>query len=339
MQQENDYIIPEDWKAHVSVSFRRIYISPASGCSVNCGYCFIFEYGHPRKPILFTATGLELITWLKKQKGFTKGRNGTLISISPSTEPFLTDSITEKTLEIIGALSVLENPIQISTKKAPSFTLLTKISALQKLEGQITIFFTITSITNWKMLEPGADPPHKRFESMTLAKQSGINTCLYMKPVIPGITDVDMDEFVEKIKHHNIDCVVVGTMYISNQIEKEIEKRKLSTTETKSYFINKGRVPPPAHTEDDKLLAVQISDFTYVREIVEYLKKYSTATILINGPCAVALFYKTLSPTGIWLYRPELCVNCSAKCPTVFAIAPKDIKELYPQKNNPLPQN
>lgn len=334
---KNNHVIPRDWEAHISFSFRRVYISPASGCTVNCGYCFIFEYGHPRKPVLFDATGREIAAWLEEQRDFTKGRNGTLISIAPSTEPFLTEEITNKTLEIVEALSMFENPIQISTKKAPHLDILRKLSLLQRLEGQITLFFTITSITNWKMLEPGADSPQKRFASLLLAQQTGINVCLYIKPAIPGITDIDLDRFIENIKQYEIKIVVVGTMYISPRIEKELSKRRLVSVDASAYFANRGLVPPPAHTNDAQLLAVQVSDFTYVEKIVEALKA-SDAAILINGPCAIALSYKTLSPTGVWLYRPELCVQCIADCKNQFENAPKNIKLLYPQEN-PLPQN
>lgn len=326
--------IPDEWTRFVSYSFNRIYISPASGCSANCAYCYIFEYGHPRKPDVFNVKGKQFRDWLVQQSGFRAGKFGTLISVAPSCDPFA-NGVTEKTLEIVRELAPLRNPIQLSTKYRVDSYAAKKLGIFQVLDGQILIYITITSFLHWRKLEPAADEPYSRLEGARSVNEHGLNTCLSVKPFLPGITEKEVGHFVEAIESYKIPFCAIGVMYVSNHINMKIKRRGLETQDFKEIAKNPSSIPPPPHSRDCKNSAFSINTVGRIKDFIRKLE-IAGAQCVINGPCASALSYNTISPTGIWLYRPELCVECAVNCKEKFNKLHPVLESVYPI-NNPLP--
>ncbi|GIK41029.1 MAG: hypothetical protein BroJett011_48620 [Chloroflexota bacterium] len=322
--------IPSDWSPYISYSFNRIYISQASGCSANCVYCFIFDDGHPRKPRLFDIPGDDVRQWLESQKGFRAGRNGTLISLSPYCDPF-SKEVTDKTLEFVEALAPLQNPIQLSTKYFVDQTIAKRLGKSQTMFGQIILYATVTSFQFWKRIELAADEPYLRIEGLLNARRQGINTCLAIKPVLPGITDKEIDLFVKAIRDYDVPYCVVGVMYSSEKIETRIRRRKLSNDEFELRIEIKGDRPPPCNTNRQQQNSLNIDTLDIVYQMIPQLEA-TGAQCVISGPCVVALSYDVLCPTGVWRYLPHLCVSCQANCRSKFAEVPIHMKTLFPDE-------
>lgn len=328
--EEKDIVIPSNWSPYISYSFNRIYISQASGCSANCVYCFIFDDGHPRKPYLFEASGYEVKEWLSSQKGFRAGKNGTLISLAPYCDPFANEVI-EKTLEFVEALAPLQNPIQLSTKYFIDESIARQMGKSQAIPGQIILYATVTSFQLWKKIEPAAYEPYLRLTGLLNARKQGVNTCLAIKPVLPGITDNEIDLFVQAVKDYDIPYCVVGVMYSSEHIEKRVRKRGLTSDEFEQRIEIKGDRPPPCNTNNQQQYALSIQTLDIINQLIPQLEASGTQCV-ISGPCVAALSYDVLCPTGVWRYLPHLCVNCQVKCQTRFAQAPTQIKNLFPSE-------
>lgn len=328
-----NFDIPKDWEMFISYSFNRVYISPASGCSANCAYCFIFDYGHPRRPRIFEASGEEIKKWLLSQPGFRAGRQGTLISLAPSCDPFA-DDVVDKTLEILKSLAPLENPMQLSTKFYVNEDIAQRLGEYQSQDGQIVLYGTITSFLQWQRLEPGAHEPYRRLQGLLNARQQGITTCLAIKPVLPGITDKEIDLFIQAIDDYKIQYCAVGIMYSSSRIEEKFQNRKILNNQFAEMLKAKGSITPPAHCHDDHKIAYDIPTLEVVEEILPKLSS-TEAECIISGPCAVALSYSILCPTGVWKYRPHLCVNCSAECESQFSKSAPEIRNLFPNLDPP----
>jgi hypothetical protein len=257
-----------------------------------------------------------------------------LISLAPSCEPFA-PGVSEKTLEFVDCLAPLENPIQISTKRFVNSETARRISHSQVNSGQIVIYVTITSFSHWAVIEPGSVDPQRRLEGLANAQDLGINSCLYIKPVLPGITEREVDSFSEAIKRYKIPYCVVGVLYVSDSILTRLKKRGLYTKELQEQLSSRGTIPPPAHPNDPSGVS-NLSSLSTVRGMLKRLQT-TGSECLINGPCVMALSYDILSPTGIWLYRPHMCVECSAECRSEFSKLPPGMQAAYPTKN-PLPK-
>jgi len=326
----NDIVIPSDWLKYVSYSFNRIYINPASGCSANCAYCYIFDEGHPRRPHLFDVTANDVRKWLLTQKGFRAGMSGTLISLSPCCDPFA-DGVIDKTLELVEALASLQNPMQLSTKYYVDKIAAKRIGESQSISGQLVLYATITSFELWKRIEPSACEPYTRLNGLQNAQREDIITCLAIKPVLPDITDNEIHLFVQAIKDYNIPYCVAGVMYSNGGIEKRFERRKLLNEEFKHRLNIKGDRPSPHSTNHEKYFSLNIDTLDIITKIIPQLQ-LSGAQCMISGPCVVASSYNILCPTGIWRYLPHLCVNCSVDCQSKFAHSSNEIKAIFPNE-------
>src|SRR2546423_12697340 len=91
--------------------FGRVFVNPAFGCASKCRFCYTEELGFAGLK-LSPFSGDYVKRELLKSPQFFSGRNGTLISISPDTEPF-DKRVLAKTLEFIASMSTLGNPMQI----------------------------------------------------------------------------------------------------------------------------------------------------------------------------------------------------------------------------------
>lgn len=91
-----------------------------------------------------------------------------------------------------------------------------KINKLIKYYGQLSIFISSATISEWKKIEKNTTNPNKRFDSFNLTKKLNIPVILYIKPVLYNITIKDVNKYVEIIKKYNIKNVIVGSIIKTN---------------------------------------------------------------------------------------------------------------------------
>ena len=91
-----------------------------------------------------------------------------------------------------------------------------KINKLIKYYGQLSIFISSATISEWNKIEKNTTNPNKRFESFNLTKKLNIPVILYIKPVLYNITIKDVNKYVEIIKKYNIKNVIVGSIIKTN---------------------------------------------------------------------------------------------------------------------------
>ncbi len=105
------------------------------------------------------------------------------------------------------------NQVQLSTKKEINCEELESISKLIQYAGQLLIFISSATISNWESIERGTDSPEKRFRTFAISKKLNIPTNLYMKPILKGITIKDIELYKDVIKQYGIKDVVVGSIF------------------------------------------------------------------------------------------------------------------------------
>jgi len=330
-QKMTGVTIPQEWSQYVSSSFNRIFISPASGCSANCAYCFIFEYGHPHRPQVFEIPPSRIAAWLQSEPLFRAGKSGTLLSLAPFCDAFAPE-VTDTTLEFVRALAPLKNPIQLSTKYYVDETTAKKLGDLQDVAGQIVLYVTITSFKLWRQLEPATDAPSLRLKGSLNVRHYGINTCLSIKPVLPGITELEAESFAKAIGDYRIPFCALGVMYSSKNIEVRMRARRMISSDLECRLRAAGRIPPPPHSYEQGLRAWDIPTLDIAQKLLLTMKA-AGAECVVSGPCAIALSYDVLCPTGVWRYLPHLCVPCQANCRSRFAESSSVVRAPFLSEN------
>lgn len=136
----------------------------------------------------------------------------TLITLGCFSECWDNNNKTE-TIKLIQYFLKRGNQIQLSTKKEISTEEMNQFQNIIHYLGQLMVFVSSATISQWSTLEKGTDEPDKRFNTFEISKQLDIPTVLYMKPILKGITIQDIDLYKEVISKYGIKDVVVGSIF------------------------------------------------------------------------------------------------------------------------------
>ncbi|HEY0939823.1 MAG TPA: hypothetical protein VGE08_06975 [Steroidobacter sp.] len=143
---------------------------------------------------------------------FVRGRDGTVLSIGCFSECW--DSATRpKTIRLIQSLLAFDNWIQFATKREIRQDDLLPIIESPDWRRQVVAYLSSATITQWVKFERGTTPPERRFKSFLACEASGIRSCLYVKPVLPGVTILDAGLYGSLMRSHGIDAVV-GDIFV-----------------------------------------------------------------------------------------------------------------------------
>jgi len=196
----------------VAGDVKRIFVNPALGCRSSCSYCYLGDEGFSlgSKPEL-CATGSKIIELVENSGMFEEGRDGSIISIGCFSECWDTENI-EVTKEIILHFITKGNPIQLATKRCVRPEQVQGIVPLIQWNGQLGIFVSTASVSQWKKYEAGTTNPNLRFRYIDNISNWGIVSYIYIKPVIEGVTIKDVNFYVDIAKEKKCD-VVVGSIF------------------------------------------------------------------------------------------------------------------------------
>ena len=182
-------------------------INPYRGCSHGCVYCF----ARPTHAYLGLSPGLDFETKLFYKADAVKILEGELAKPKYVCKPIAlginTDGYQplEKRLEVTrGILAVLarcRHPVTIVTKSA---LILRDLDLLRDLaqDRLVSVMLSITSLTNdiKRTLEPRAASPLARLRVVEQLARAGIPTGVLVAPVIPAITDHEMEDILAAAK-------------------------------------------------------------------------------------------------------------------------------------------
>jgi len=182
-------------------------INPYRGCSHGCVYCF----ARPTHAYLGLSPGLDFETKLFYKADAVKILEGELAKPKYVCQPIAlginTDGYQplEKRLEVTrGILAVLarcRHPVTIVTKSA---LILRDLDLLRDLaqDRLVSVMLSVTSLTNdiKRTLEPRAASPLARLRVVEQLAQAGIPVGVLVAPVIPAITDHEMEDILAAAK-------------------------------------------------------------------------------------------------------------------------------------------
>ena len=182
-------------------------INPYRGCSHGCVYCF----ARPTHAYLGLSPGLDFETKL-----FYKADAATLLEAELSKPRYVCKPIAlgintdgyqplEKRLQvtrsILTILARCRHPVSIITKSAlvlRDTDLLTDLAQ----HGLVSVTISLTSLTNdiKRTLEPRTASPQARLRVIQQLAQAGIPVGVLLAPVIPAITDHEMEDMLAAAK-------------------------------------------------------------------------------------------------------------------------------------------
>ncbi|MEM9414695.1 MAG: PA0069 family radical SAM protein [Planctomycetota bacterium] len=187
--------VPFDWT-----------VSPYRGCEHGCIYCF----ARPYHEYLGFSLGEDFETKLVAKYDAPKLLEKALAKRAWKPEPIVMSAITdiyqpiEKELRIArGCLEVLADcrqPVTTMTKNTlvlRDTELWAELSAINA--GRVTVTLVTLDAKLAEVLEPRASSPIGRLRVIRELSKAGVNVSVNIAPVIPGLTDHEMPEIMERI--------------------------------------------------------------------------------------------------------------------------------------------
>src|ERR1700716_2372453 len=184
-----------------------VSINPYRGCSHGCVYCF----ARPSHAYLGLSPGLDFETKLFYKADAVKILEAELAKPKYVCKPIAlginTDGYQplEKRLEItrsiLGVLVRCRHPVTIVTKSALVVRDIDLLADLAR-DRLVSVMISITSLTNdiKRTLEPRAASPQARLRVVQQLAQAGIPVGVLVAPVIPAITDHEMEDILAAAK-------------------------------------------------------------------------------------------------------------------------------------------
>lgn len=201
----------------------RFFISPVLGCTGGCSYCYLRlkNFNAPRRNQLSEA---DFLSYAQKTPDFIWGENGTIVSVGAWGDifPLNHDILTRHSVQVIKSLLSWGNPVQIMSKNYLISTFVDEISCEIRYPGQLLYSTTLTTINDWKLIEPGTSNPVERLNTCLAFHRAGVPTNVLLKPFIPDLTGSEIDEIAKLLLEYQIDYCTLGVMYCSPEIEGRI---------------------------------------------------------------------------------------------------------------------
>ncbi len=190
------------WNRSPDIGFDRS-VNPYQGCEHGCIYC----YARPTHAFLGLSPGIDFETRIfakeatpeRLRETFAKrGYTPAMISLGANTDPYQpAEQKLRLTRRILECLRDHRHPVSIVTKSA---RVLRDLELLQELAAMklVRVLVSITTLDHRlaNRMEPRASTPARRLEAVAQLHDAGIPVVVMNAPVIPGLTDMEIERLV-----------------------------------------------------------------------------------------------------------------------------------------------
>lgn len=182
--------------------------------------------GFPAKVKPYPLTALELVYALAINPYVIPRR--TFAAYGSVTEPFLFET-RDRTLEYVANVyRWLNLPSQISTKIAIDKELAKK---LKEAEPRISVLVTLVTLNEAKVLEGFAPNPLERLMGIETASKYDIPVYLFVRPIIPGVTDKEIHTIIKFGADYNVKGIVIGSLRTTHSIIQRLKNKGVNVDE------------------------------------------------------------------------------------------------------------
>ncbi|NIV75391.1 MAG: PA0069 family radical SAM protein, partial [Gammaproteobacteria bacterium] len=180
-------------------------INPYRGCEHGCIYC----YARPTHAYLGLSPGLDFETRLfakpeaarlLKKELARPGYRCRPLAMGTNTDPYQpVEKRWRITREVLEVLSDCHHPVSLVTKSSlieRDLDLLADLAARGLVEAYVSITTLDRRIA--RGMEPRAAAPQRRLRTLRTLSEAGVPTGALVAPVIPGLTDVELDAVLQE---------------------------------------------------------------------------------------------------------------------------------------------
>jgi DNA repair photolyase len=180
-------------------------INPYRGCEHGCAYC----YARPTHAYLDLSPGLDFETQLYAKPDAARLLESELsapnyrvkwIQLGASTDPYQPiEKRYEITRSLVEVLSKFNHPFGITTKNVMVIRDIDLLAPMGERK-QVMVAISITTLDRKlaRAMEPRAATPEKRIQAIRELSAAGIPVIVGVSPMIPGLTDHEMDAILER---------------------------------------------------------------------------------------------------------------------------------------------
>jgi DNA repair photolyase len=200
-------------------------LNPYGGCEHGCVYC----YARPSHAYLGLSPGLEFETRIVAKINAAELLRAELARAGHVCSPLAIGGNTDPYQPAERELRITRSLIEVLAEHRHPFTIITKNALIERDIDLIApmaaqrLARVYLSVTNWdrelaRRLEPRASAPHRRIEAIRALTQAGIPTGVLVAPLIPFITDLHMEEILERAA----EAGATDAAYILLRLPKEV---------------------------------------------------------------------------------------------------------------------
>lgn len=178
-------------------------LNPYRGCEHGCIYCF----ARPTHAYMGLSPGLDFESRLFAKPNAAQllekelsrpGYECRTLAIGTNTDPYQPIERDYRLMrQVLEVLDRFNHPVSIVTKSALVTRDIDILSAMAK-RGLVKVMLSITTLDAKlaRAMEPRASTPSKRMEALEMLSAAGIPTGVMVAPVIPGLTDHEMEKIL-----------------------------------------------------------------------------------------------------------------------------------------------
>lgn len=274
---------------NITKTNNRFFIDVGKNCGSGCSYCYL-EGNDVNQRVFEKKYFLDSLNSISLDNDYRNGKEGSIITLSPNTEPFKTQKSINLVKEVLAKFCQLRNRIQIATKEKISEKIFKYINKKMQYKKQVLLSVSMPITSKQKTIEPFTADIDERLNNLKLAKDYKVATSLYIKPILKETIN-DRDKFIEIAKDYNPDFICVGMKY--KKRDKE-DKGFDTLYKNKSHYKHLMELPSNS----------QITSFT------NELRKRTGYIVFNCSVCIMAELNQSYPIPMIWREFPELCVEC-----------------------------
>lgn len=184
-------------------------VNPYRGCEHGCVYCF----ARPSHAYLDLSPGLDFETKLYAKSNAAELLRRELAKPSYRCSPISLGINTDAyqpierrwriTRQLLEVMAEHRHPVGLITKSALILRDLDLLAPMAA-QGLVHVYVSITTLDNAlsAKLEPRAAAPHTRLKTVRALHEAGVPVGTMVAPVIPTITDADLEHILEAAREH-----------------------------------------------------------------------------------------------------------------------------------------
>lgn len=200
-------------------------INPYVGCEHGCKYCYAEpitkRFSFHREPWgKFVDVKVNALEVLKKELPRKSKGKVFISSLTDAYQPL--EKKYELTRKILEMLLKFQFPVCIQTK---SSLVARDIDLLKKFDDR-EVGFTITTLDDSirKNFEPLSSPIKEKLGAIKQLKESGIRVYVFFGPVLPYLSDNNLDEFFKTMGELKVDEIMIDRLNLKAGVWQELEK-------------------------------------------------------------------------------------------------------------------